>query len=312
MYIIHILRGLLICLEKKDVFNLEIFNEIKERLSIFNNLYDNLRIIDPINKKVILLQNDGIESSDEVCYGFWNRNEFCDNCVSIRAYIHNDTFVKLEYASDKIHLIIATPVNYKGSNFILELIKEISEESSIKSGVNSNNTSIKSLIEKMNNKKAKDDLTKLYNSKYISERLPVDIEKCLFEGCSLSIILADIDGFTIVNELYGEETGDKVLKDFAQLLLNAAGEDSCWIARYGGDGFLIVMKDNNNPYAIAENLRRLIENASFVYEDIIIKVTSSFGVYTTDYSDTKAELVLNKVESNLHIAKMTGRNVIIK
>lgn len=293
---------------------MELLNVIKERLSIFNNLYDVLRIIDPINKKVITVNDGIIKHLDGVCYEYWNKNKFCENCISMRASIQNDTCVKIECKDKKIILIIAAPVHFEGKTYIVELLKDISKNSNDIEEMNNNTESISLLLKEMDNKIIKDDLTGIYNRRYITERLPVDINKCAIEETPLSIIMADIDFFKNINDTYGHVVGDRVLKDFAALISENINNDSCWTARYGGEEFIIVLNntDIQTSYEVAEEIRKRLEEKIFVYDEIHIKITSSFGAYCIDNKKIEINDLINEVDKNLYKAKQSGRNITIK
>lgn len=293
---------------------MELLKEIEERLSIFKNLYDSLRIVDPVDKKVITVNNDIIEHLDRACFGLWNRDKFCENCISMRAYIENDTCVKIECRDNNVLLVIAAPVNYNGTTYILELLKDISKSTSCNQDMKSNMVSINLLLKEMGNKIIKDDLTGIYNRRYISERLPVDINKCEREQTPLSIIMADIDNFKRINDTYGHVIGDRVLKNFAELIYENISHETCWTARYGGEEFIIVLNNTEiqTSYKVAEMIRKKIQDRDFIYDDIHINITSSFGVYCVDNRKIEVNDLINEVDKNLYKAKQLGRNITIK
>jgi diguanylate cyclase (GGDEF)-like protein len=126
--------------------------------------------------------------------------------------------------------------------------------------------------------------------------------------------MADIDFFKDVNDTYGHVIGDKVLKDFAALISESINNDSCWAARYGGEEFIIVLNniDIETSYEVAEKIRKRLEEKIFVYDEIHIKITSSFGVYCVDNKKIEINDLINEVDKNLYKAKQSGRNITIK
>lgn len=297
-----------------------VMEEVRERLSIFPNLYDYMRIVDPINKRVVKTNYDNdtveylVEYLEEACYGYWNKNEFCENCISMRAYIQNDTCVKIEYKGKSIIFIIATPVKYNGETFILEIIKDISKNT-VNSGIlNDSAEAVDFLLKGINYKLLRDELTGIYNRRYMSERLPVDIGKCVLEKTPLSIIMADIDFFKNINDTYGHVIGDRVLRDFAAFLAENIDQNTSWAARYGGEEFIIVMNNTNihAAYEMAEKIRKELEQKVFIYEDIHIKITSSFGVHCIEGKNNGVDDLINEADKNLYKAKQSGRNMTIK
>lgn len=288
--------------------------EVVDRLSIFKNLYDSIRVVDPINKEVIFSSDQKEQDINHNCYSLWSKNTFCKNCISMRAYLEEDTFVKLEYNEDQVFLIIATPVFIDGNRYVAETLKDISKSGLIENENSGNLEKTELLISQMNERIVKDELTGIYNRRYIDERLPVDINNNILKGQSISVIMADIDLFKNVNDNYGHIVGDKVLKDFAKLIKESIRKDIDWVGRYGGEEFLIVLNNTNteDAYKISEKVRKLIEESDFFYDDLKIKITSSFGVYSIDNKKLDSEGLVSSADKNLYEAKRAGRNRTIK
>lgn len=289
---------------------MSLIKEIEDRLSIFKTVYDIIRIIDPITKKVLEVNNITGEETNKHCYGFWDKNMVCENCITMRAYIEDDTVVKLENKENKIFFITATPVSINDKKYIVEIVKDITQNRQLCDINISIPTDTKSIIDEMNDKIIKDELTSVYNRRFINERLPVDINKSRILGTPLSIIMTDIDFFKNINDNYGHVTGDKLLKDFASLLKNSIEEGNDWVARYGGDEFLIVLNniDEVMAFKIAENIRKKLEVTKFIYNDITISITSSFGVYSISDNELDLSNIIASIDENLYKAKNTGRN----
>ena len=291
---------------------MEVIEIIKEKLSIFKNLYDSIRIVDPINKRVINVQEDATKVLEGNCYGLWNKEEYCRNCVSMRAYLQNDTLLKMEFINGKIMLVTASPVTVDNKVYIVELIKSVSQAGSIMNN-EKNSYSIQNLLDEMNDAAIKDELTGIYNRRYINENLTIDINASMLYNQPLCVIMADLDFFKVVNDTYGHVVGDWVLKDFAKILKASIRSNSDWVGRYGGEEFLIVLRntDANNGFKVAEKIRKLVENNVFAYKGIEIKISASFGAYsiinTSDMKLTVDELV-NHADKNLYLAKNSGRN----
>lgn len=293
---------------------MDLLDDIKERLSVFKNLYDAIRIVNPVEKQIIEVNNGIVKHLDESCYGLWNRNKFCENCTSIRAYIENDTCVKVECKDKSIILIIASPIEYNGETYVLEMLKNISQSGGNNQIINDNEEGIGFLIGEISNKILRDDLTGIYNRRYINERLPVDINGCKTKKSPLSIIMIDIDFFKNVNDTYGHVIGDKVLRDFAALILENINDDTSWTARYGGEEFIVVLNNSDiqEAYEAAEKIRKNLEEKVFAYDDINIKITASLGVYCTENNKISVKDLINEVDKNLYKAKQSGRNITIK
>jgi two-component system cell cycle response regulator len=288
---------------------MEIIETVKERLSIFKNLYDSMRIVDPINKKVMNYQKGNEDIGKGNCYDFCKKNERCENCVSMRSYNENDTFLKIELARGKLLLIISSPVEIDNKTYIVEMIKDISKTSSIMNNENST-YNMGNLITEMNDVAIKDELTGIYNRRYINERLTVDINDNVIYNRPLCVIMADIDFFKDVNDNYGHVVGDWVIRDFAKLISTSIRNGSDWVGRYGGEEFLIVLEDTdaNNAFNIIEKIRKLVEQKVFAYEEVNIKITASFGAYSIVNKQITIDELVNEADKNLYLAKTSGRN----
>ncbi|MCB2298215.1 hypothetical protein [Clostridium tagluense] len=143
---------------------MEIIEIIKERLSIFKNLYDTVRIVNPNIKKVVNFEEDNTEIAGGACFDFWKTDGFCNNCISMKACLANDTFIKMEISDGKIFIIISSPVTIENKVYIVEMIKDISQTGSIMNN-EKNINNIKSLIKEINDADIIDEFTGLYNKK---------------------------------------------------------------------------------------------------------------------------------------------------
>lgn len=293
---------------------MDLINDIEKRLSLFKNLYDYIRIIDPVKKKVIayrMKSKDSISNDTEnPCFVMWKKSSFCENCISMRAYIHNDTFVKIEYDKERIMLITAAPVEIDGYIYIAEIIKDISKNDSIIHKLNKESWDTGEFIDCMNEKTITDRLTGIYNKKYISERLPIDLNYCKINSLPISIIMTEIDSLEAIKQQYGRGAVEKILIFFSSMIKGSIRNNGDWVGRYSTKKFVMVLNDTEviQADAIAEALRAQLENCPIDYKGVTLYVTSSFGVYgVTELNIHYTELLL-KVDKNLHKAIISGSN----
>ena len=159
-----------------------------------------------------------------------------------------------------------------------------------------------------------DTMTGCYNRSYLTERLDHEIKRSMRYKTELAILLCDIDHFKKVNDTYGHQTGDLVLKEFVKCIQGQIRNNVDWIARYGGEEFLIVLPETNLSHAcvVAERLRLAISKMSIKTIENKIQITASFGVSGLDsYSPDKninAETLINTADKYLYQSKKTGRN----
>ncbi|MBE7492891.1 MAG: diguanylate cyclase [Planctomycetes bacterium] len=157
----------------------------------------------------------------------------------------------------------------------------------------------------------RDSLTRLYNHGHFQEVLKTEIDRAERYGNQISLVLLDIDHFKKFNDVYGHQTGDKVLRQTA-LLLNSLVRVSDVAARYGGEEFAVLLPQT--PYQAAretaERLRDGVARKATVTgpKGEKLNVTASFGVATfPDHAQSASELVALADEA-LYLAKERGRN----
>ena len=156
-----------------------------------------------------------------------------------------------------------------------------------------------------------DNLTGLYNQRYLSAHLESLIQRSLDKDQSLALLLIDIDFFKKVNDTYGHGVGDEVLRDVATRISRNCREFDL-AARMGGEEFVTIMPDSNLEVAemVAERLRGKISDTPFVVSADVesLEVTVSIGIaLTTGAGDTGAGL-LERADKAMYEAKEGGRN----
>lgn len=157
-----------------------------------------------------------------------------------------------------------------------------------------------------------DFLTKLYNRRYIDERLPIDMQSCFELDQPLSILFIDIDYFKNVNDQNGHVAGDQVLREISLLLQKHLSKKSGWIARYGGDEILICLPGRGSYFArgMAHRIRDSIENHVFCLGGEHVTITCSIGVQTVYKNSgiTNISELIALADKKLYNAKHAGRN----
>jgi two-component system cell cycle response regulator len=155
-----------------------------------------------------------------------------------------------------------------------------------------------------------DALTGLNNRRSLERRLPAMIESARLRGAALTMMILDIDHFKRVNDTYGHDVGDRVLKGFAaQLQEIVRGGDL--LCRLGGEEFVVVMPDvdTNQAARIAERARRTTESRDFVLDGAAgsVSVTVSIGLAELRDKWDSAELY-RRADRALYLSKSAGRN----
>lgn len=155
-----------------------------------------------------------------------------------------------------------------------------------------------------------DQLTGLKNRRGYYEYYEKNIHPYLLQQ-PCSVIMADIDFFKRVNDTYGHNAGDVVLKCIAAILRNSVGTAG-EVIRWGGEEFVILMRGCavSQAAVFAEQIRKRVETSICYFEDIPIRVTMSFGVKALQ-SDLSPEENVKGVDEKLYEAKASGRNRVV-
>ena len=160
----------------------------------------------------------------------------------------------------------------------------------------------------------KDALTGLNNRRYFDNHMQNLFNKATVGNRSLSLVVIDIDHFKQVNDTYGHQAGDDVLKTFAERLLkNIRGKDL--VCRFGGEEFIIAMPETDQELAfvVADRIRREISAHPILVANgsVQIAITVSAGVATLDGPNDFIELMLKRADEALYEAKRNGRNQVV-
>ncbi len=159
-----------------------------------------------------------------------------------------------------------------------------------------------------------DPLTGLHNRRYLERHLATLVDQATKRGKDVSVLLLDVDHFKSVNDTYGHDAGDAVLREFAQRVRQAVrGIDL--VARYGGEEFVIAMPDTDAALAcfVGERVRDSVASEPFaVGNGLSVHVTISVGIAcVTSPQDTPAVL-LTRADGALYGAKRGGRNRVVQ
>ena len=166
------------------------------------------------------------------------------------------------------------------------------------------------LYQKMAELSVTDDLTKLFNTRYLNRTLEIELTRAARHHTSLSLIFMDIDHFKTINDNYGHLVGSKLLVEMGQLLLKSLRTVDI-VARYGGDEFVMVLPQTSpkNAIQIAERMRRSIEHNVFLKKDgYSFKMTASFGVASYPESARSKEDLMKLADEAMYRVKNQTRN----
>lgn len=153
-----------------------------------------------------------------------------------------------------------------------------------------------------------DLLTGMYNRYKIDKCLDEEWRRSKRYATVFSVIIIDIDKFKNVNDTYGHQAGDLVLKDFSKIIReNIRQCDSA--GRWGGEEFIILLPETplQEAYTVANKLRIIVENFNF---STGCSITMSAGLGTFDHN-SQLDNLLKTIDKRLYIAKQNGRNMVV-
>jgi diguanylate cyclase (GGDEF)-like protein/PAS domain S-box-containing protein len=158
----------------------------------------------------------------------------------------------------------------------------------------------------------RDPLTNLFNRRYLDETLERELARAAREHYPVCVIMMDLDHFKVVNDTYGHEAGDQVLKALARTLSvgNRRGDFAC---RFGGEEFVVVMPNIavEVAYQRAEELRTALNALQIQYGKFSLSTTISIGIACYPSHGEGRESVLRAADRAMYAAKNAGRNHIL-
>lgn len=165
------------------------------------------------------------------------------------------------------------------------------------------------LEEKLKELSEKDTLTGAYNRRHFTQIFDQEFAIAKRYKNKLSVLLIDIDNFKDINDRYGHDGGDAVLKKFV-IFCESILRQSDLFARYGGEEFIVMLPGTPSLGAaiIAERIRAQTEEMSVSYKEQTIKFTISIGISLVLENDSSSNAVFSRADAALYQAKKKGRN----
>jgi diguanylate cyclase (GGDEF)-like protein len=155
-----------------------------------------------------------------------------------------------------------------------------------------------------------DDLTSLYNSRYLNQVLRRETKRASRNGRPLSLLFIDLDGFKAVNDTHGHLCGSRALVEAAAVIRGSARETDV-VARFGGDEFALVLPDTgaDGAYAVGERIRERIAAHQFLAADgLNLRLTASVGVATLPDAANSSEDLMHAADAAMYLVKDSGKN----
>jgi len=161
-----------------------------------------------------------------------------------------------------------------------------------------------------------DDLTQLYNRSHFFEKLALEMKRCTRYKMYMSLMLIDLDDFKKVNDTFGHQAGDEVLKEVSKILASCV-RDSDAVGRYGGEEFILylVHTDLEGASLPAERIRAAVEEKVFAFSEGTYRITVSAGLASfpgaAHIGHMGREEFIKRADIALYEAKTTGKNRVV-
>lgn len=170
------------------------------------------------------------------------------------------------------------------------------------------NADLEAALQRISDMAIRDELTGVYNRRYLMERIAEEAQRCLRNGSVFCICMVDIDLFKKINDTYGHPAGDTVLRSVAAAASGALRQTD-FFGRIGGEEFVMVLTDTLSEGALisAERVRKKVERLSFADIHPELRVTISIGI-AEHVRRTDPAVTFKKADEALYRAKESGRN----
>lgn len=154
-----------------------------------------------------------------------------------------------------------------------------------------------------------DGLTQVHNKRYFHETLEREFARSKRYKHPFALVIFDIDHFKNINDTHGHLAGDEVLRRLGALIKDNVRTNDL-VARIGGEEFAVLLPeaDKRGGVALADKLRRIVENEWFVHEGRAIPVTISLGVVEFDEALKSGDALIQTADEKLYESKRKGRN----
>ena len=234
-------------------------------------------------------------------------------------YIRAYELLKLHFSGDMEYFECETRMKHKNGRWVwvLNKGKVIEWEKDNKPlrmfGIYMDVTEKKEMYEKIQELSIRDPLTNIYNRRYIFDRLEVIVAEFLRENKNFTVSIIDIDYFKIVNDKYGHQAGDFVLKEFADIISGSLRPYDL-SGRYGGEEFIIISMNSGKEqtYLKMDRILDIVRNNKFIYKDNEISFTFSCGISeASELDEVSVAALIEAADIRLYKAKKSGRDMVV-
>lgn len=272
------------------------FAQARTMVEELKKVFDVVRFVDVETNKIISIdEKNNIHTSPYSCYSLWERTGKCQNCTSHKAKASKSSTTKFEYVNNEFYYVISEYMEVDGNPYVLELVSKIKENFEV---ALYGKTNMSQSIEDLQKKLYTDELTGVYNRRYLEDRMYRDKNIC-------AVAMVDLDYFKNVNDKYGHFVGDVILSETSKVMLESVRSKDM-VIRYGGDEFIIMFSEiSRSIVEIRLNQIRLNIQNTLLKNTGILR-TCSIGCA---FGSCSVEYLLQEADKMLYEAKKTRNRV---
>lgn len=272
------------------------FAQARTMVEELKKVFDVVRFVDVETNKIISIdEKNNIHTSPYSCYSLWERTGKCQNCTSHKAKASKSSTTKFEYVNNEFYYVISEYMEVDGNPYVLELVSKIKENFEV---ALYGKTNMSQSIEDLQKKLYTDELTGVYNRRYLEDRMYRDKNIC-------AVAMVDLDYFKNVNDKYGHFVGDVILSETSKVMLESVRSKDM-VIRYGGDEFIIMFSEISRSIVEMRlnQIRLNIQNT--LLKNTGILRTCSIGCA---FGSCSVEYLLQEADKMLYEAKKTRNRV---
>ncbi|MDD4370989.1 MAG: EAL domain-containing protein [Anaerostipes sp.] len=301
-------------IQKKNIYEADkqgySVQQVRSMFIFLSDIFEIVRLVDPREMLVVHInEEDTMEKRPYDCFDIWGKKRRCENCSSLCALKGDCMISKYEMLDDDIFYVVSKPIVMKideerSQAFVLELINRVSEDTTLEL---LGNESIKGKLKATREMIYMDPLTNAYNRRFFDELLFLKNGEDRIAQ-KVGLIMIDIHKFKQINDLFGHQTGDGVLRRVVRVMKEQLREyDS--IVRYGGDEFIVILTncdESQMPKMIAR-LSKAIQTVYYGTNDRM-SVYADFGYSYTERFEKKEGVLEGLLrEADEHMYKNKNR-----
>ena len=207
---------------------------------------------------------------------------------------------------------VRSSLKFKSKEYLQRIEKASEDQEKLKSTFENVIGSVREKNRVLEEQSRLDPLTCIFNRRVFEDSIFTELERYHRYNQIFSLIFLDVDHFKKINDNYGHDTGDRVLKAIAARISEMLRKPDTF-ARYGGEEFVIILPETplDKGLKVANKIREEIETAEFLYKGERVPVTISIGITVAREDDKHFNTILNRVDSLMYKAKEQGRNRVV-